>query len=394
MGRQAESSVVVASGDRVGYSLTTRPDGYRVRFVLPGGKRVERATGCDRKGDARQRAEFLIHAAYAPISDVPASATWAEALADLDQTPDLREGSIYGYTTAVDAVRRLFPDLPGPAAVTPAVAARFPALCLSTRYRRGKASDAASYKRSPTTVNSLLRTLRSLWSKHWRPKGYVTSTPWKDVPYLNAARGRRVRVPTEAAVTDFFTWLAGRYPGWELPRLFVTVKMLAGCRTADLCRAMTVDLKADSLTLSAEVTKTREARTIPLPADVAADLRRVAGKVFLWERAAVECRTHRGGTRDGHAGGYSPASWQTTVQNLFREFNRGRLPADRVRPHDLRARAITLVAAATQSVDLTAEAMGVDPLTARHYLEAGKAFDRSSVLRAAQAVLRQGSVGG
>ncbi len=86
MGRRAESSVV-ASGDRVGYSLTTRPDGYRVRFVTPAGKRVERATGCDRKGEAGQRAEFLNHAAYAPASDIPATATWAEALADLDPNP-------------------------------------------------------------------------------------------------------------------------------------------------------------------------------------------------------------------------------------------------------------------------------------------------------------------
>ena len=48
MGRQAEHTTTVATGERVGYSLTDRPGGYRVRFVGPGGKRVERATGCDR----------------------------------------------------------------------------------------------------------------------------------------------------------------------------------------------------------------------------------------------------------------------------------------------------------------------------------------------------------
>lgn len=49
------------------------------------------------------------------------------------------------------------------------------------------------------------------------------------------------------------------------------------------------------------------------------------------------------------------------------------------------------MAAATQSVDATALAMGVDPQTARHYLDASKAFDGSAVLRAAQAGLRAGA---
>ena len=280
---------------------------------------------------------------------------------------------------------------PGPADITPAFAARFPAACLNSRYRCGNASDAASYKRSPTSVNSYLRSLRSLLGKHWKPKGFVTANPWHKANYLNAARGKRVRVPAEDAVAGFFAWLATRHPGWELPRLFVTVKMLAGCRTADLCQALTVDLGADSLTLSAEATKTRESRTVPLPADLVEELRLHAGRVLLWERAATECRIHRAGTRDGHASGFVPKAWRVTVENLFREFNRGRPPAGKLRPHDLRARAITLVAAATQSVDATAQAMGVDPQTARHYLDARKAFDGSGILRAAQAALRVGS---
>jgi hypothetical protein len=127
---------------------------------------------------------------------------------------------------------------------------------------------------------------------------------------------------------------------------------------------------------------------VPLPADVLAELRQVAGPTYLWERAAAESRDYRPGTKDGHADGYRPSSWRHTVQNLFREFNRTRPAGGKLRPHDLRARAITLVAAATQSVDATAQAMGVDPQTARHYLDAKKAFDGSAVLRAAQDALR------
>ena len=262
--------------------------------------------------------------------------------------------------------------------------------CLSTHYTRGNASDAPRFKRSPTTVNTYLRSLNSLWGrKHWgRPGGFVTVNPWAEVAYLNAPRGKRVRVPDEGAVTAFFAWLAVRHPDWALPRLYVTVKMLAGCRTLDLCKTLTADLTADGLTLSAEATKTREARRVPLPADVIAELLAAAGPTWLWERAAAECKVHRPTRRAGHAGGYSPSSWRHTVQNLFREFNKGRTSAGRLRPHDLRARAITLIAAATQSVDATAQAMGVDAQTARHYLDAKKAFDGSAILRAAQVALR------
>jgi hypothetical protein len=356
MGRQAEHTITLPTGESVGYSLTDRPGGYRVRFVGPAGKRVELATGRDRKGDARATAEQIIAAAYRPADAVVLDLTWAAALADLDATADLRPDSVRGYRVAVAALRRVFPDLAGPNEVTAAVAHRFPGKCLSATYKRGRASDSTRFKRTPTSVNTYLRSLKSLWGRrHWgRPGGFAPSNPWTEVSYLNAPRGKRVRVPDEEAVTAFFGWLAGKHPGWELPRLFVTVKMLAGCRTLDLCKTLTADLGADGLTLSAEATKTREARRVPLPADIVTELRKAAGSVWLWERAATECRVHRPTHNDGHAAGYSPASWRHTVQNLFREFNKGRSVAGRLRPHDLRARAITLVAAATQSVDATA----------------------------------------
>lgn len=374
MGRQADHTVTLSAGQRVGYSLTERPGGFRVRFVDPTGKRVERATGCDKKGEARQAAEVIITSAYAPLDERQQDATWDEALAHLDAVPDLRADSIKAYRTAVDSLRRLYPDLAGPAAVNAAVAARFPAKCATTVYKRGKASDAAAYKRSPTSVNNRLRHLRSLWKKHWKPAGLVTANPWADVPMLNAPRGKRVRVPDPGAVRAFYDWLAARYPGWELPRLFVFVKALAGCRTRDLCHARTADLTATSLTLAASATKTRQARTLKLPADVLADLRRLAGPVFVWERAAVDLRTHRPAKFDPHADGFNPESWKHTVENLFREFNENRPKAERVRPHDLRARAMTAAAKLYGSVDKVARVMGCDVQTARHYID-GLAFE-------------------
>ncbi|MGL6074887.1 MAG: tyrosine-type recombinase/integrase [Fimbriiglobus sp.] len=390
MGRQATNSVILATGERVGYSLTDRPGGFRVRFVAPDGKRVELATGSTRKGDARAAAEIIILRAYQPPESRQTSASWQEALADLDNSADLRPDSIRGYRVAVEALLKIEPTLKSPNELTLAIAHRFAAKCLSTPYQRGHASDAKRFRRSPTSVNSYLRSLKSLWGrKHWgRPGGFVTSNPWDDVAYLNAPRGKRVRTPEEDTIKAFMDWLQTRYPDWVLPRLFVTVKMLAGCRTMDLCLTLTRDLVADGLILSPEATKTREARKVPLPADVLEELKSIAGKTWLWERAAKECQQHRPSKNTPPSKDYSASSWRHTIENLFREFNATRPLESRLRPHDLRARAMTLVAAATQSVEATAQAMGVDAQTARHYLDAKKAFDGSAILRAAQEALR------
>lgn len=389
MGRQARHTHALPDGTEVGYSLTERPGGYRVRFVGPDGNRVERSTGCQTKAQARQAATTIIAEAYRPVMPAePSHATWETVLVELDRTPDLRPESIRTYRTAVKVFRKVLPEVAGPADVTTALAHRFKREFLAGGYARGKASDAKTYKRSPTSCTTYLRCLRSLWSKHFRPLGLVTDNPWLDVPYPNAPRGKRVRVPEEEEVTAYFQWLAGKHPGWELPRLFVRVKMLAGCRTIDLCKLKSADLDGDQLTMSAEVTKTRTARTVPLPADVAADLRRIAGPVWLWERSLEESKLHRPNPKTKTKSAYSPSTWRWTVQNLFREFNAGRAGRPRLRPHDLRARAFTVVAAATQSVDATARAMGADPQTARHYLDAAKAFDGSGILKKAADLLR------
>jgi integrase len=388
MGQQNQHTHRLADGTVVGYSLTKRPGGYRVRFIGPEGKRVERATGCRTKGEARDVSPGIIDQEFKPAATtVPAKADWDAALADLDKTPDLRPDSIRAYRTAVKAFRTLFPDVAGPADVTAAVAHQFKLRYQSEPYARGKASDAKTYKRSATSCKTYLRSLRSLWKKHFKPLGHVKSNPWLEVEYPNSPRGKRVRVPAEETVTAFFAWLEEKHPGWELPRLFVQVKMLAGCRTLDLCKVKSADLGVETLTLTAEATKTREARTVPLPAEVMKALRRVAGDKWLWGNSLAESKQYRACARTQQMAEYKPTTWSWTIQNLFREFNEGRDAKARLRPHDLRARAITVVATATQSVDATAQAMGVDPQTARHYLDASKAFDRSEILKKAANLL-------
>jgi len=166
----------------------------------------------------------------------------------------------------------------------------------------------------------------------------------------------------------------------------VQTKLVAGCRTLDLCKAKSADLDGEQLTLSAAVTKTRTARSIPLPADLARKLHQIKGPVWLWEQYVADVTVHRP-VKSGNPTEYDPSTWRWTVQNLFREFNEKRSVKEKVRPHDLRARAITLVAAATQSIDATAEALGVDPQTARHYLDASKAFKGTELMKKFASVL-------
>jgi hypothetical protein len=76
------------------------------------------------------------------------------------------------------------------------------------------------------------------------------------------------------------------------------------------------------------------------------------------------------------------------VAALFRDWN-AENPDRRLKPHDLRKRAITLTVAATQSIDQTAEAIGIDPGTARrYYLDAKRAIDGQELRRKMANVLR------
>jgi integrase len=191
---------------------------------------------------------------------------------------------------------------------------------------------------------------------------HVLANPWHDVPYPNAPKAKRVWTPEESDITDFISWLERKHPGWILPHLFLKVKLVSGCRTRDLCMVQTTELAENGLTLSAEATKNREARFVPLSEDLMQSLRNVAGPVWLWERSADESRTYRPNRMiQNKPIAYRPETWAYTISNLFREFNETRPGLPRLRPHDLRARAITRIVTKTQNVDATARAIGVTP---------------------------------
>jgi len=391
MGRQSTYQTTLATGKIVGYSVKARHGTFKVKFKDASGKYIEPSTGVEVPKtwtpDKDPPNTFFVEAAKVIVKAFtntehapPITSNWERAITHLEGTPDLRPESVRGYLTAVTSLRKII-TTKGPSDITQEHAQQWKREFLGGTYARGHDTEAKTYKRSPTSFNTYLRSLRSLWNAHWKPAGFVRQNPWEDLTYANAAKGKRVRHVEEPAVQSLLDWLTERYPDWHTPRLFVEVKMLAGCRTLDLCKTLSKDLEGTTLTLTAEVTKTRTPRTVELREDLAEKLHDIKGNVYLWEATVKECQKHRPARLPVKSSEYTPETWRNTIQNLFREFNETRAKKDHVRPHDLRARAITLVAAATQSVDATAEALGVDPQTARHYMDRAKAFSGSDIMK-------------
>jgi integrase len=161
--------------------------------------------------------------------------------------------------------------------------------------------------------------------------------------------------------------------------------MLTGRRLLDLCQLRSDQLTGEVLTILPVQDKTHRELAFPLPPDLAATLHQIKGPVYLWERYATESRTYNPGPANVRT--FAPATMYNAVKSIFKKYNDAN-PTARVKTHDLRKRAITVLALATQNVDQTADALGIDPQTARkHYLDASKAFDTAALLKKMSGVL-------
>jgi integrase len=397
MGRPAKTQFSLPDGRVVGCGFKIRNGIVRIQFPHPTqpGKYSELSTGIavpkgfDSKkknypNDAYTEAAKLILKAYVPtIKTNVKNATWDTVLDELEKTSTLKPTTIHDYRTITNSLRSLLPETKGPSEITSELATRFKRLYSSTGFKKSKASDAKVYARKPKTIENALDKLSSLWSVHLRELGYVNSNPWENIARPDVPT-KVVTIPEEDHFAHCFQWLQKRYPEWELLDLFVSVKALAGCRTDDLCNALSVDLKDGKLTLSK--TKTKVPRTIPLPDDLYSRLQAIKGKTFLWERYTEDARKFRPGKRNKQS--FGPRTLYWCINNVFREYNEAN-PSKKVKPHDLRKRAITLTTLATQSVDLTAEAIGIDPQTARRYYnDASKSFRGEELLKQMSNILR------
>ncbi len=108
--------------------------------------------------------------------------------------------------------------------------------------------------------------------------------------------------------------------------------------------------------------------------------------MYLRGSYLADSRTHRPGLKNISRSEFDPGLMYNAVKSIFRAFKES---GGKLKSHGLRKRAITLTVLATQSVDQTAAAIGIDPATARKYfVEANVAFDERKLLESMASVLR------
>lgn len=401
-GRRGRYPFSLPDGRVVGANYKVRGDYFHVQFPHPTepGKYVGAGTGVavpkgwkprkpngdksEPPPDWHMAAAKLINKYYGPTLPAdPKKTTWDSAIAELEKSAAIRPKTLVTYKSALISLRAVLPDLKGPSAVTPEMAKRFARLYAVTPYKRGKASDAKEYRRSAQTVFSTVANLSIVWN-HFAELNLVTENPWTKVKRTRPPK-RVPTVPGEGDIKAMFDWLETRYPGWELMRLFIEVKMLAGCRLNDLCQLRSDQIRGEILVILPEQDKTNRERHVDLPAGLAARLHAVKGAVWLWERYVEDTKTYRPGPCRSEE--FRPSVMYNAVKSVFREYGR-KVPAHKVKTHDLRKRALTVGTKAVGSVEKAARAFGIDPQTARrYYVDQQRAFEDSELFKRLAEVL-------
>lgn len=392
MGRRWKVEFPLADGRVVGATPKIRGGLLRATFALPDGERSEVSTGVPvPKGWTPAKnppgawyhatAKLIVQAWAAAMPADLRKGSWNEAAAALSRLavrPRTIETYLAALTDLADSV-----GLKGPWEVTPQLAQKHITDFRLTPYKRGHASDAPQRMRSPQTVHNRVKNLSMVWS-NLADLGFVNSNPWQSVKKPMLPK-RLPSVPSEAAFAHLLSWIEERFKGWPLLTAFVRLKMVTGRRLFDLCQVRSEQLKGDVLTIRHDQDKTGQELAFPLPADLAAVLHAVKGPIWMWEKYAPESRLYNPGSRNIKT--FAPSSMYHAVKAIFRKHNK-RHPEHKVKTHDLRKRAITLISMATGDVDATAAALGLNPLTARtHYLDTKKAFSGADLMRRMASVL-------
>ena len=406
LGRRARYVIALDDGQEVGYSPRPKDGLFRVLFKNPFGKVVEPSTGVEvPKGWNKKKpppAEWFAEAAKAikkaytlPNDDNKkdhSKASWDDAETYLMSLAK-RSGSRRTYRSAYRMVKAAMSDLTGPAEVTPERAGLFISKYVSEPYRRSKSESGKLRPRGFVTANTILRNLSVSWNR-LKKKKLVQENVWsKEHIERFPVPKKEPRIPDEDAFVFFLDWLDKRFPGpdgkgWPLLRAFIDVKSIMGCRLYDLSQVETwqYDKLKKKLLITAEQDKTNQERSIRLPENLAAEVENCCGPKFLWERYVIDSATYRPGIR--RATEFRPSVMYHAIQSIFREYNL-KHPDKKVRNHDFRRRAVTLLTKAYNGdLDAVSKALNITVETARrHYLDQKKARDQEEMQKMMPGVL-------
>ena len=294
---------------------------------------------------------------------------------------NLRAGTIQQYQLAVNALRKVFPKIIGPADITPAMAERFKLERMEAKTHTAKNRR----KVKPVTVGGNLNNLSIVYG-HWFRDilKIVDGNPFANVqpPKYDKAPPRIVAAEEQQG---FFDWLQSRW-GWRLPLLFLEVKAAIGCRISELAHATTEGLKDGRITFASETTKGRRQRACRLPASLYAELRKTAGSQYVFERFSEELRAiHRKRGMLHHARtvhDFCPprlVNWLQDQSRLYFEETK----AKRFKLHNFRGTAMSKARMAGIAESDAAVAFGCNPSTMReHYLALDEAAIADKVFSA------------
>lgn len=389
--------VVVGEGiavQEVRYSAKERPesDFLQVVFNDASGKVIRKGTtgvlrGGTPDGQFHNDAAGHIVQAFQCLFPTSAKKKWDDALEEAVVTCAARPDTVRAFRTAVKVVKEFLPAVGCPADVTERDAQRFARLFLTTPYSRG--SSRVQRKRTPVTLSYYIRSLSALY-RHFRELGSVGTNPWKEVTIPKAEKKEKY-VPTEEHISGFFNWIHARYPKWERLHALLLLKLASACRTRDVVQLRSDQIQKTTeggkLVFDAAQTKTKTERHVPLPKSLYEQLQKVKGRVWLWDGWNDDLRAFRPG-RNPIPTTYKAATVQNVLENIFREYSDSQPDVPRLSPHDFRRRTITLMVTKTQSVDVTAQALGLNPQTARaHYLDAQRAFNTADAFKLVEGAL-------
>lgn len=208
MPRKAPHSVALQDGRRVYFSLlppTGEPFLF-VRFYDPEGRRLEKSTKAASQSAALQRAGEIISEVYAPEEERQRLVPWDEVNALLLkalQANGNKPLTVTDYQATIRVYRTFDPKSVGPGDVTPARASAF-----TLWYADGNSAQS---------VKSRLNKLRCLWSRWLTAElKLLSANPWEQVA-LPKVNKPEIWLLSPDEISQFLTWLDGRFEGARLP---------------------------------------------------------------------------------------------------------------------------------------------------------------------------------
>jgi integrase len=287
--------VTLNTGERIRYSLIQRPESsvYNVRFKAADQRWRERSTGVVKKVEATDAAHRVILEEYGQVAPTSETINWVAAktrLAEAMKADGKRPRTIKGYYETLAKLITLFPRAAGPADITDRMAADFKTRYANGRFTRKRklreGEQAPNFGRKTKSLDSRIRSLKAIFG-WFRTLRLVNANPFENITAPELDR-HEVKYVKPADVTDFFRWLADRFPDWQMPRLFFSVKALTACRLDDLCNLRSAQLQDGRLVFAADQTKNRSERYAILTTELYAALSAYRGETYLWERYPVE----------------------------------------------------------------------------------------------------------